>query len=113
MQMMFDGGSVYTLGNQPGSALTRNHIYEQQHYFKGSALYHDQGSGGWLDKENVVHSLAGPRHGAGNSPSSGCFHSMPWITMWNAGIHDSEATVLPFSLPVLVIFSVLPAAQPF
>ena len=57
--MMFDGGSVYTLGNQPGSALTRNHIYEQQHYFKGSALYHDQGSGGWLDKENVVHSLAG------------------------------------------------------
>eukprot|EP01047_Picozoa_sp_COSAG01_P039571 COSAG01_NODE_3278_length_6314_cov_2.240386_1_plen_851_part_00 len=57
-----DGGGVYTLGPQPGSSVQGNYLFhakiEHPGYgpfgHGGSALYHDEGSGGFLDQENVI-----------------------------------------------------------
>ena len=53
---------IYTLGPQPGSSLQGNHLFhaaiEQPGYgpfgHGGSAMYHDQGSGGFTDTNNVI-----------------------------------------------------------
>ena len=58
-----DGGQVYTLGPQPDSRIERNHL---MNYHGGTrtdskgnrqdpnAIYHDNGSGGWTDTQNVI-----------------------------------------------------------
>jgi len=82
MQLLFDGGSLYTLGAQPGSVLARNHFLNQKGFL--SAIYHDDGSAGWLDTENVLHSLGKPkRPGPGD-----CAASMAWVSAWTPYDHD-------------------------
>ena len=57
-----DGGGIYTLGPQPGSSLRGNYLFhaaiEQPGYgpfgHGGSAMYHDEGSGGFTDTDNVI-----------------------------------------------------------
>ena len=53
-----DGGAVYTLGPQPGSTIVNNFIEalpEQGHRDGGgTAIYHDNGSGGFVDTGNVI-----------------------------------------------------------
>jgi hypothetical protein len=49
-----DGGGIYTLGPQPGSTLTRNYIHQGNPGSSGNAVYHDNGSGGFTDTDNVI-----------------------------------------------------------
>ena len=63
-----DGGGIYSLGPQPGSSIERNYIFHpdsaKAHVpgrpgygpfgHGGHAIYHDEGSGGFTDTENVV-----------------------------------------------------------
>lgn len=51
MQLLGDGGFVYTLSNQPGSAIHGNYMHNQP---KNVAIYHDQGSSNFDDYDNVV-----------------------------------------------------------
>jgi hypothetical protein len=83
---LFDGGAVYTLGNQPGSVLAGNHIARQHDFL--AALYHDDGSGGWHDYDNVIELLG---HGKGRG-SGECAKCMPWVSMWTAYCHDINVT---------------------
>lgn len=48
-----DGGGIYTLGPQPGSIIQRNYIL-QSTTSHGNAIYHDNGSGGFTDTDNVI-----------------------------------------------------------
>merc|ERR1712070_885261 len=45
MQLLFDGGDIYTLGDQPGSVAAYNHIQGHLDCVKTNGLYHDDGSG--------------------------------------------------------------------
>ena len=48
------GGGIYTLGPQPGSSLSRNYLINHDAPLGGSnCIYHDNGSGGFTDSENV------------------------------------------------------------
>lgn len=53
-----DGGGLYTLGPQPGSALLNNYIVQGPPHAwgpsAGNAIYHDNGSGGFTDSGNVI-----------------------------------------------------------
>lgn len=47
-----DGGGIYTLGRQPGSAVRGNYLKAYAQYIVG--LYHDSGSSGFVTSGNVV-----------------------------------------------------------
>lgn len=54
-----DGGGLYTLGPQPGSLLAYNYLAQGQAAgawgpSAGNGIYHDNGSGGFTDKNNVI-----------------------------------------------------------
>ena len=48
---LYDGGSIYTLGNQPDSSLQYNYLHDQCQPY--GMLYHDSGSEGFNDHHNV------------------------------------------------------------
>ena len=49
-----DGGGIYTLGPQPGSHITANYLVDRSPPLGSSnCIYHDNGSGGWTDTENL------------------------------------------------------------
>lgn len=55
MKRCWDGSPVYTLSNQPHSGLTGNYVGGLNLAQHGSAgLYHDQGSAGFTDENNVI-----------------------------------------------------------
>lgn len=58
-----DGGALYTLGPQPNSVIELNHVESHGPNIsqmtnpggtRPNAIYHDNGSGGWLDNNNVL-----------------------------------------------------------
>ena len=54
-----DGGGIYTLGPQPGSELRGNYLVQGAAAgswgpSSGNAVYHDNGSGGFRDTQNVI-----------------------------------------------------------
>eukprot|EP00039_Didymoeca_costata_P020924 m.342867 g.342867 ORF g.342867 m.342867 type:complete len:745 (+) comp21934_c0_seq1:76-2310(+) len=51
-----DGGLLYTLGPQPGSSITRNYLRNVPPVAggRGQGIYHDNGSGGFTDSNNVI-----------------------------------------------------------
>lgn len=52
MQVCFDGGGIYTLGQQPGTKISGNYIYGQANHL--SAIYLDSGSSGITVQGNVL-----------------------------------------------------------
>ena len=48
----FDGGAVYTLGNQPGSAIKGNYFHDQPNF--PGVIYMDEGTEGYTITENIV-----------------------------------------------------------
>ena len=48
----FDGGAVYTLGNQPGSVIKGNYFHDQPNY--PGVIYMDEGTEGYTITENVI-----------------------------------------------------------
>lgn len=55
MQRCRDGGGIYTLGQQPGSTVHDNYIFDQGGAFGG--LYHDEGSAYFTTTRNVVDNI--------------------------------------------------------
>ena len=53
MREMDDGGGLYTSGPQPGSRLYRNYVSGRVQRRVGGCLYHDDGSSGFVDEQNV------------------------------------------------------------
>lgn len=51
MQLMFDGGGIYTLGLQPGTVISNNYIHDVQN---AHGLYTDEGSQQILFENNVI-----------------------------------------------------------
>ena len=55
-----DGGGIYTLGPQPGSAITNNYILQGPPApHAGNAIYNDNGSGGFHTSGNVIDGIWG------------------------------------------------------
>lgn len=52
MRICFDGGAVYTLGNQPGSVIRGNYFHDQPNF--PGVIYMDEGTEGYTITENVV-----------------------------------------------------------
>jgi hypothetical protein len=52
LQVLGEGGSIYTLSSQPGSSENYNYIYNAGS--AGRAIYHDEGSQHFTDTNNVV-----------------------------------------------------------
>lgn len=48
----FDGGAIYTLGNQPGSIIKGNYFHKNSNF--PGAIYMDEGTEGYTITENVV-----------------------------------------------------------
>ena len=74
-----DGGEVYTLGPQPGSSIERNHLVNHGQFHgigksdyatQPNPLYHDNGSGGFTDKNNVIEGSW--QHFCGENAPRGC-----------------------------------------
>ena len=74
-----DGGEVYTLGPQPGSTIARNHLVnhgefeghgQSSYATRPNPLYHDNGSGGFTDKNNVIEGSW--EHYCGENAPHGC-----------------------------------------
>lgn len=78
MQLLFDGGDVYTLGSQPGSEVAFNHIHGHHGCKKTNAIYHDDGSAHWTDHHNVVQLMVAP------TPCP----DAAWVSMWTPYVHD-------------------------
>lgn len=75
MNILNDGGGIYTLGNQ-GTAKERtvwsgNYIHHSGH---AQGLYADEGSGFMEIKNNVLHNIG-----------------VNWLNLWTPSIHDIEA----------------------
>lgn len=66
--LLEDGGSIYTLGPQPGSEFAYNFMSDQVKLF--GSIYHDEGSAYWHTHHNVVN----------NGPE--------WLHIWTTSIHD-------------------------
>ena len=68
-----DGGAIYTIGPQVGSSIHDNYLLQSSttgiYPAGGNALYHDRGSGGFLDSNNVVD--GNWTHWFGTNPSQG------------------------------------------
>jgi len=77
LQLLFDGGDIYTLGSQPGSVLAYNHIRGHGDCPKTAALYHDDGSAHFTDYGNVIQLNA-------SCPTT---KVPPWVSMWTHFIH--------------------------
>ena len=83
MQLLFDGGDIYTLGSQPGSHVVGNSIHGHGGCEKTNGIYHDDGSAHWTDNGNVVQFQVAP------TPCSGSGRDAPaWASMWSSTIHD-------------------------
>ena len=68
MQVLFDGGAIYTLGASPGTVVTGNYIRCQRNEF--GALYPDEGSADVSFTDNVVE------------------NTVRWLHVWTPSIHD-------------------------
>jgi hypothetical protein len=64
----YDGGAIYTLGDQPGGVISGNYIVNDQKH--GGAIYPDQGSTNWTINKNVVKD------------------SEKWLNVWSNGFQD-------------------------
>ena len=53
MQVMYDGGALYTLGAQPGTLIEGNYFHDQGAAF--GLLYFDAGSKHYIARHNVIH----------------------------------------------------------
>ena len=51
MKTLWDGGGIYTMGNQPGTTLRKNLVHDS----RGIGIYLDEGSKGFLVERNVVY----------------------------------------------------------
>jgi hypothetical protein len=63
MQMMGDGGGIYTLGFQPGSVIEGNDIHDilrskLNHASDNNGIFMDEGSKGYLVKNNTIRNTA-------------------------------------------------------
>jgi len=64
MLTLSDGGGIYALGNQPGSALRANRIHDipaNVGRADSNGMFLDQGTGGFLVEDNLI-------YGVGRSP---------------------------------------------
>ncbi len=68
MKLLVDGGSIYTLGPQPGSEVAYNYCFDQRNLY--GTLYHDEGSAYFWTHDNVVQ----------NVPE--------WLHIWISSIHN-------------------------
>ena len=60
MQVLSDGGGIYTLGNQPDSALRGNVIHDvpaNAGRAESNGMFLDQGTGGFVIEKNVIYSI--------------------------------------------------------
>ena len=55
MQIMNDGGAIYTLGYQPGTIIRGNVVHDTANRSQIFGLYLDQGSTGFLIESNVIY----------------------------------------------------------
>ena len=63
MRLLADGGGIYTLGRQPGTALRENHIHDvHRSRFAGRAqnngIFFDEGTRDLLVERNAIHDVA-------------------------------------------------------
>jgi hypothetical protein len=61
MQMLSDGGGIYTLGRQPGTVLRGNHIHDipaNAGRAESNGMFLDQGTSLLVIENNVLHSIA-------------------------------------------------------
>jgi concanavalin A-like lectin/glucanase superfamily protein/glycosyl hydrolase family 141/parallel beta helix pectate lyase-like protein len=61
MQMLSDGGGIYTLGRQPGTVLRGNHIHDipaNAGRAESNGMFIDEGSSQILIESNVIHAVA-------------------------------------------------------
>lgn len=70
VQMMKDGGAIYTLGNQPGTEILENHILGVKNF--KAAVYHDETSGNIVTCRNVIEDIG----------------DQYWVNIWHHTAHD-------------------------
>jgi hypothetical protein len=61
MQILSDGGGIYTLGRQPGTTLSNNHIHHiplNAGKAQSNGIFMDQGSSGMIVRDNRIHHIA-------------------------------------------------------
>jgi hypothetical protein len=61
MQVLSDGGGIYTLGRQPGTILSNNHIHDiplNLGKAQSNGIFMDQGSSEITVIENKIHKIA-------------------------------------------------------
>ena len=61
MQILSDGGGIYTLGRQPGTVLSHNHIHHiplNAGRAQSNGIFMDQGSSGMIVRDNRIHDIA-------------------------------------------------------
>lgn len=60
MQLLSDGGGIYTLGRQPGTILRDNHIHHvplNRGRAESNGMFLDEGSSGFLIERNLIHHI--------------------------------------------------------
>ncbi|MCY7301377.1 MAG: right-handed parallel beta-helix repeat-containing protein, partial [Ilumatobacteraceae bacterium] len=59
LKVLSDNGGIYTLGVQPGSSITGNHVHDVSSYhYGGQGIYPDEGSSGIRIENNCTHRVA-------------------------------------------------------
>jgi hypothetical protein len=78
----------YTLGPQPGSSIRDNYILHDANHPGGSSvcIYHDAGSGGWDDSNNVCDGNFNHGYGFNVSPKDGTFSCDGECPSWDPSV---------------------------
>lgn len=106
MQLCFDGGGIYTLGQQPGTVISGNYIYNQANHL--SAIYLDSGSAEITVRGNVLEDVPVSVFVTGDTNACTVEDNYTTSVKYTNGSSDKETT--RYDAPSVFVPGAMPGA---
>lgn len=106
VQVCFDGGAIYTLGQQPGTKISENYIVGQANHL--SAIYLDYGSSGITVEKNVMEDIPLSVFVSGDTSYSVIENNYATSVKCTNGSADNDTT--SYAEPTVFALGAMPSA---